>query len=41
VNENLQCSAANNSLKDKLALSEAEVKRLTDKYEPKPAEPAK
>ena len=37
VNANIQCSVANNQLQDKLAAAEAEVKRLTDKYEPKPA----
>lgn len=40
VNASLQCSVANNQLQDKLASLEAEVKRLTDKYEPKKADPA-
>lgn len=44
LNDNLQCSTANNELKDKLTASEAEVKRLTEKYESKKdenKEPAK
>lgn len=36
LNDNVACSTANNELKDKLASAEAEVKRLKDKYEPKP-----
>lgn len=34
LNSNLQCSSANFSLQDKLAVAEAEVKRLKDKNEP-------
>lgn len=35
VNASLQCSTQAFILQDKLAAAEAEVKRLTDKYEPK------
>ena len=35
VNANLQCSAANIGLDEKLKAAEAEVKMLKDKYEPK------
>lgn len=44
LNDNLACSTANNELKDKLTVAETEVKRLTEKYEPKKdenKEPAK
>jgi len=36
VNANLACSTQVFTLQDKLTASESEVRRLTDKYEPKP-----
>lgn len=41
VGANLQCTTVAFDLQDKLSASQAEVKRLTDKYEPKPDEPKK
>lgn len=35
INTNLQCTTAAFDLQDKLAAAQAEIKRLTDKYEPK------
>lgn len=39
VNTNLQCATFVFDLQDKLATLQAEVRRLTDKYEPKPDKP--
>lgn len=33
---NLQCATGVETLNDKLTAQQAEIKRLTDKYEPKP-----
>lgn len=42
INANLQCSTNSITLQDKLTAADAEVKRLTEKYEPKKADdPAK
>jgi hypothetical protein len=38
INANLQCNAAAIEGQQQLAVANAEVKRLTDKYEPKAAE---
>lgn len=35
INSNLQCSTAALTLQDQLQTAQAEVKRLTEKYEPK------
>lgn len=39
ITGNLQCTTGAITLQDKLATVEAEVKRLTDKYEPKSDKP--
>lgn len=36
VNANIQCVTTATELNDKLLAAQAEIKRLTDKYEPKP-----
>lgn len=41
MNDGLQCSANVIVAQQQLAAAQAEVKRLTDKYEPKPVEPPK
>lgn len=41
INSSIQCATQAFAIQDKLTAVEAEVKRLTDKYEPKPTEPAK
>lgn len=38
VKSGVQCSMANYDLSDKLVAAQAEIKRLTEKYEPKPKE---
>lgn len=35
INTNLQCTTSAFDLQDRLAISQSEVKRLIDKYEPK------
>lgn len=35
INTNMQCTTAAFDLQDKLSVAQSEVKRLTDKYEPK------
>lgn len=41
INSNIQCTTTALTLQDQLAVAQAEVKRLSDKYEPKKDEPAK
>lgn len=41
VNTNLQCTTFALDLQDKLATAQVEIKRMADKYEPKPDEQKK